>query len=103
MKLLVKKESNTKQILYVKADGEICGALSIHPNIPAYQKKIKVVFVKVTTDINGVPVEGSSIDGGKEFFIQNFKQALVISDIVEDKLDCRGDELKNKFCTYEKL
>jgi type VI secretion system secreted protein VgrG len=102
-KITCKKESPTEQLLYVKADGEICGAIRIHPNTPQYQNKIKVVFVKVTTDINGVPVEGICIDRGKEFFKQNFNQALVIPDIVEDNLDCIGNELKKKFCTYEFL
>lgn len=107
LKITCKKESPNEQILYVKADGEICGALKIHPNTATYQKKINVVFVKVWTDVNKSINKGIIKSGSKDFFKQNFNQALVIPHIVEEDLDCTGNllgnEFKNKFCTYELL
>ncbi|MGM5629918.1 phage baseplate assembly protein V [Apibacter raozihei] len=106
-KITCKKESPKEQILYVKADGEICGALKLHPNTAAYQKKIDVVFVKVWTDANKSIKKGAIKSGSKDFFKQNFNQALVIPSIVEEDLDCTGsllgNEFKKKFCTYELL
>ncbi|WP_264857543.1 hypothetical protein, partial [Capnocytophaga catalasegens] len=39
------KEFDEIQILYVKADEEICGAIKIHPNSSEFRKNIDVVFV----------------------------------------------------------
>ncbi|OWP83512.1 hypothetical protein BWK59_10175 [Flavobacterium davisii] len=97
------------QTLYVKADGEICGAIKIHPNTPKFQKKINVVFVNVTTDINGKAVTGSAKAGGATFFKKCLNQALVIPNLVVETqdLDCTGNLLwntfKNKFCTYGQI
>lgn len=103
-KITCKKDSPTEQILYVKADEEICGAIKIHPNTEAYQKKINVVFVKVWTDVNKSIKKGAIKSGSKDFFKQNFNQALVIPSILEEDLDCTGsllgNEFKKKFCTY---
>lgn len=103
-KITCTESFSKEQVLYVKADGEICGALRIHPNAPAFLKKINVVFVKVKTDINGPEVKGEPVAGGKDFFIKCFNQALVIPAIQEVVLNCKSNLLgwntfKNKFCT----
>lgn len=105
-KITCKKESPTEQILYVKADGEICGALKIHPNTAAYQKKINVVFVKVKTNINVSSIYGKIYPKGKDYFKLCLNQALVNPNLVEEKeyLDCTSsllginNEFRNKFC-----
>ncbi|MFK7050956.1 hypothetical protein FLACOL_02463 [Flavobacterium columnare] len=109
LKITCNKAFDTMQTLYVKADGEICGALKIHPNTPKFQKKINVVFVKVKTDINGFEVRGKMTNGGDVFFKKCLNQALVIPNLVIETqdLDCTGNLLwntfKNKFCTYGQI
>lgn len=109
LKITCNKAFDTIQTLYVKADGEICGALKIHPNTPKFQKKINVVFIKVKTDINGKVVKGLPITGGDAFLKKCLNQALVIPNLVIEStfLDCTGNLLwntfKNKFCTYGQI
>lgn len=93
------KSFDTEQLLYVKADGEICGALKLHPNSLSYRKNINVVFVKVRTDINSAVVTGTPKSGSKNFFNQCFNQALIIPNTVIEpiELDCTGNFLYNKF------
>ncbi|MBF6653816.1 hypothetical protein C3B47_13170 [Flavobacterium columnare] len=104
LKITCNKAFDTTQTLYVKADGEICGTLKIHPNTPKFQKKINIVFVKVKTDINGFEVRGKMTNGGDVFFKKCLNQALVIPNLVIETqdLDCTGNLLwntfKNKFC-----
>lgn len=102
LKITCNKAFDTIQTLYVKADGEICGALKIHPNTPKFQKKINVVFVKVKTDINGLEVKGEPVKGGDTFFKKCLNQALIIPTIETAIINCKGNLLwntfKNKFC-----
>ncbi|MDH7464175.1 phage baseplate assembly protein V [Chitinophagaceae bacterium 26-R-25] len=103
------KEFATEQILQVKADDKICGQLRILPNDKAHQKEIKVVFVKVQTDINGSkkPLLGVPIAGGEEFFKQCLAQALVIPDLTTESkyLNVTSSffggvhTFRNQFCT----
>ncbi|MFC3161055.1 hypothetical protein SAMN05443633_101131 [Chryseobacterium arachidis] len=97
LKITCKEAFSKEQILYVKADDEICGALRIHPNDTAVVKKINVVIVKVKTDANGSPVIGKPATGGKAFFSQCMSQALVSVSMTEEILDCTGNFLFNKF------
>ncbi|KQR94377.1 hypothetical protein ASG01_00365 [Chryseobacterium sp. Leaf180] len=98
-KITCKKSFDQEQFLYVKADGEICGAIRIHPNSSAFLKNINVVFLNVSTDISGVIKTGRPVAGGKEFFINCCNQALLIPNIIEEKtpLDCTGNIFFNKF------
>jgi hypothetical protein len=106
LKITCIKECPVMQTLYVKADGEIFGALKIHPNTPKFQKKIDVVFIKVKTNANKYEATGEPVSGGTDFFIQNFNQALVIPNLIIEsiELDCTGNasenEFKRRFCTY---
>lgn len=105
LKITCKEESPTEQIILVKADDKICGALRIHPNNKIFQKNIKVAFIKVNTNINGITQSGIPISGGVSFFKHCFQQALVIPHLTVEPtfLDCTGNilwnEFKNKFCT----
>jgi hypothetical protein len=54
LKITCKEQFSKEQMLYVKADGEICGAFNIHPNSSAHVKKISALFISVKTDINDV-------------------------------------------------
>jgi hypothetical protein len=107
LKISCNKAFATMQTLYVKADGEICGAIKIHPNSTNFQKKISVVFVNVTTNINGKEVTGTPKLEGDAFFKKCLNQALVIPNLISEvkDLDCTGSFLwntfKHKFCTYE--
>ncbi len=104
LKITCNKAFDTMKTLYVKADGEICGAIKIHPNTLQFQKKINVVFIKVKTDINGKVVKGLPIQGGDAFFKKCLNQALVTPNLTVEQqfLDCTGNLLwntfKNKFC-----
>ncbi|GAB0156708.1 hypothetical protein CHRYSEOSP005_19750 [Chryseobacterium sp. Alg-005] len=101
LKITCKESFDKEQILYVKADGEICGALRIHPNSSEFRKNINVVFINVSTNISGIIKTGSPAPGGKEFFINCCNQALVTPNIVleKDVLDCTGNFFGNKFKT----
>lgn len=103
LKISCKETFSKEQILYVKADDEICGAIRIHPNDTNFVKKINVVIIKVKTDANGSAVIGKPATGGKVFFSQCMSQALVSASMIEETLDCTGNFLfntfKNNFCT----
>ncbi|WP_326984686.1 hypothetical protein VUJ46_09200 [Chryseobacterium sp. MYb264] len=103
LKITCKESFSKEQILYVKADDEICGALRIHPNDSSVVKKIDVVIVKVKTDANATPVIGKPAAGGKTFFSQCMSQALVSVSMTEEILDCTGNfffnKFKSNFCT----
>lgn len=93
-----------EQILYVKADGEICGAIRIHPNSTQHQKHISTIFVSVKTDINGIIKSGVSKQGSQQYFKECLNQALVKPTISNNfSIDCTGNILYNtfinKFCT----
>ncbi|VXB78746.1 MULTISPECIES: hypothetical protein [Chryseobacterium] len=103
LEISCKQEFSKEQILHVKADDEICGAMRIHPNDKNFVKKINVVIIKVKTDANGGAVIGKPATGGKVFFSQCMSQALVSVSMIEETLDCTGNFLfntfKNNFCT----
>lgn len=93
------KEFEEMQILYVKADDEICGAIKIHPNSSEFRKNINVVFVIVKTNINGKIEYGVPFGSAKQVFKNHLNQALVIPNIVPSViLDCTGNDFRNKFC-----
>lgn len=93
------KEFSTMQTLYVKADGEICGAMKIHPNSSTFRKNLNVAFVNVSTNITGEPIVGEPAMGGKDFFIKCCNQALLIPNLVEERipLDCTHNTFKRNF------
>ncbi|WP_264857519.1 hypothetical protein, partial [Capnocytophaga catalasegens] len=96
------KEFDDIQILYVKADDEICGAIKIHPNSSKYiENENKIVFIKVKTDLNG-EINGLLKEEEKEKIIKILGQALVKPKIEEEKemLDCKGNVFKTKFATF---
>ena len=99
MKITCKESFAKEQILYVKADGEICGAMRIHPNSYTFRKNINILFLKVKTDINGTIAIGKPVSGGREFFINCCNQALVVPNIVEEKtaLDCTNNVFGSMF------
>lgn len=98
-KITCKESFSKEQILYVKADGEICGAMRIHPNSDKYVKRINVVFVNVSTNISGITRTGSAVVGGKDFFANCCNQALIVPNIVEEKeaLDCTNNIFRSLF------
>lgn len=103
-KITCKESFSKEQILYVKADGEICGAMRIHPNSDRYVKKISTIFISVKTDINGVIKSGTAKSGSQQYFKQCLNQALVEPTIGNNfSIDCTGNILYNafrhKFCT----
>lgn len=104
-KITCKKSFDKEHLLYVKADGEICGAMRIHPNSKTFIRTIKVLFVKVKTDVNGVEVTGEPATDGYDFFVKNMNQALVKPHFEEIILNCKSnllyDTFKNKFCTND--
>lgn len=108
-KITCKESFSKEQMLYVKADGEICGAIQIHANSTSFRKNINVAIINVTTDVNGTEVTGAPISGGLDFFKKCLNQALVIPNVKEEKsdLDCTGNLLYNtfrsKFCTQGSL
>lgn len=99
LKITCKESFDKEQILYVKADGEICGAMRIHPNSSQFKRNIKIAFVKVKTNINGTITIGKPVTGGKDFFTKCCNQALVIPSIVEEKnaLDCTNNTFGGLF------
>lgn len=99
LKITCKKSFDKEQVLYIKADGEICGAMKIHPNSSAFRRNINVLFLKVKTDISGTITIGRPVTGGKEFFINCCNQALLIPNIVEEKtaLDCTNNTFGSLF------
>ena len=109
LKITCNKSFDTEQVLYVKADDEICGAMRIHPNSAKFRKEFKAVFIKVMTNVNSEsPKKGIPKEGGKDFYTACFNQALVEPVFSpEIKLDCEGNFLYNsfrsKFCTYGDL
>lgn len=99
LKITCKKSFDKEQILYVKADGEICGAMRIHPNSAQFRRNLNVVFMKVKTNITGSIAIGKPVTGGKDFFVKCCNQALVIPNIIEEKqsLDCTNNKFGSLF------
>jgi len=94
------KEFDDIQILYVKADDKICGAMKIHPNTSQFRKNINVVFITVGTNINGKIEYGFSYGNAKQVFKNHLNQALVIPNIVPSIiLDCTSNDFKSRFCS----
>ncbi|MEC5396031.1 phage baseplate assembly protein V, partial [Bergeyella sp. RCAD1439] len=87
--------------LLVKADDKVCGAMKIHPNSPKYIKHIKVIFVRVKTNINGSEVDGKPYNNAEQFLKIHLNQALVTPDIrISSKyLNCTDSFFKAKFCS----
>ena len=99
-KITCKESFSKEQILYVKADGEICGAMRIHPNSSSFIRNINVVFIKVITDINGSSstTKGKPSPNSKLYFLQSLLQGLVKGAASQDiELDCTGGLLGNPF------
>lgn len=103
LKITCKENFSKEQILYVKADDEICGVLHIHPNDSNFQKKINIVIVNVTTNANGVEVTGAPIAKSIDFFRKCLNQALIVPNIKEEltALNCKGPYFQRRFCTIE--
>jgi len=103
LKITCTEEFSKEQVLYVKADGEICGALQIHPNSKAYLKNISAIFISVKTDINATIKVGKPKAGSQQYFTECLNQALVIPSIHNNfSIDCTGNifysSFRNKFC-----
>ena len=105
LKITCTKDFSTHELLYVKADGEICGAIRIHPNAPAFERKLNIAIIKVETNANGNRQikRGQPKPNSLSFFKKCCHQALVIPNIVEEKvyLDCKGPYFQRRFCTIE--
>jgi hypothetical protein len=103
LKITSLKEFSTDEILYVKADGEICGAIRIHPNTAAFQLPKNIAIIKVETNVNGNSNRkvGAPKPNSLAFFKKCCNQAFVIPHIVEEPipLDCRGPYFQSRFCT----
>ncbi|WP_419489223.1 hypothetical protein [Chryseobacterium bernardetii] len=98
LKITCKEQFSKEQMLYVKADGEICGALIIHPNSSAHVKKISALFISVKTDINDVIKVGKAKPGSQQYFTECLNQALVSPTIQNSfSIDCTGNFLYNAF------
>lgn len=95
-------EFDKEQVLLVKADEKECGKIRILPNGKQYQKKIKVVTIKVRTRLN--ENRGSKLGkistGGPDLFVNTLKQALItVPEGVEyiEELDCTDEEFTNAY------
>ncbi|WP_419868502.1 zinc metalloprotease [Chryseobacterium sp. CT-SW4] len=104
LKITCKEQFTKEQLLYVKADGEICGTLLIHPNSSTHIKNISTIFVSVKTDINGIIKVGKPKPGSQLYFRQCLNQALVNPTILDNfSIDCTGNFIfntfRNRFCT----
>lgn len=99
------KECDQWQTLKVKADGELCGMLSIHPNSKKYQSSLKIALIKVKTDINGEVPEVEYKPEEIDILTGVLNQALIIPEIVEEPeyLDCTGEEFKTTYASYGRL
>ena len=86
----------------VTDDGDTVGTLFILPNSKEHQRDIKVVFVKVKTNLDEKEGEfktGIVNSSAKTLFLNVLHQALVNVDIEEEIINCTEKSFKERFCT----
>ena len=96
------KEKRT--LTAVTDDGDTVGTLFILPNSKKHQRDIKVVFVKVKTNLDEKEGEfktGIVNPSAKTLFLNVLHQALVNvdGDIEEEIINCTEKSFKERFCT----
>ena len=85
----------------VTDDGDTVGTLFILPNSKEHQRDIKVVFVKVKTNLDEKEGEfktGIVNSSAKTLFLNVLHQALVNVDIEEEIINCTEKSFKERFC-----
>ena len=88
IKIKCKSIFNFKKDITILADKHVCGKINVLPNNFSYD--IKVVFVTITTKINGIIQVGTISNSEKIKLKQVLSQAYVGSSIDEESLDLSG-------------
>lgn len=88
VKIKCKNIFNTQKNITILADQQVCGKLNILPNNFTYN--LKVVFVTVTTQINGAVQTGTVSNAEKIKLKQVLAQSYIESTVEEDNLDLSG-------------
>jgi hypothetical protein len=88
IKIKCKNIFNIQKSITILADKQVCGKLNILPNNFSYN--LKVVFVTVTTKINGAVQTGTVANAEKIKLKQVLAQSYIESNVEEDTLDLSG-------------